>query len=85
MIFTNNVFKNNIKRIVFLFMLFLSLGLIANPAGGPGGSGGGSGGGDPNQGGDPDAPIDGGITLLAAAGVAYGIKKVSDKRKQKSL
>ncbi|MBW7892188.1 MAG: hypothetical protein H3C48_14440 [Chitinophagaceae bacterium] len=34
-------------------------------------------------GGDPDAeiPIDGGIGLLIAAGVAYGAKKAYDKRK----
>ena len=31
--------------------------------------------------GDPDAvPIDGGLTLLLAAGVGYGIKKMRDKR-----
>ena len=32
--------------------------------------------------GDPDAPIDGGIGLLLAAGVGYGIKKANDKRKR---
>lgn len=33
---------------------------------------------------DPDAvvPIDGGASLLVAAGVAYGLKKIHDKRKQ---
>lgn len=37
--------------------------------------------GDP--GGDPDEiPIDGGIGLLIAAGVAYGAKKAYDKRKK---
>lgn len=36
--------------------------------------------GDP--GGDPDGiPIDGGVSLLAAAGVGYGIKKIIDHRK----
>ena len=38
------------------------------------------------QPGDPDAnntvPIDGGISLLAAAGLAYGAKKIVDKRKE---
>lgn len=29
--------------------------------------------GDP--GGDPDAPIDGGLGILVAAGVGYGVKK----------
>ena len=34
---------------------------------------------------DPDdaAPIDGGLSLLVAAGVAYGIKKYKEGRKQK--
>ena len=36
-------------------------------------------GGDP---GDPDVPIDGGLTLLIAAGVGYGVKKVRDERRK---
>lgn len=36
--------------------------------------------GDPGE--DPDAPIDGGVTLLVAAGVGYGIKKVKDSRRK---
>lgn len=40
--------------------------------------------GDPGE--DPDAPIDGGVSLLVAAGVGYGIKKVRDsRRKDKTL
>jgi len=31
--------------------------------------------------GDPDVPIDGGLSLLVAAGVGYGVKKVREKRK----
>jgi len=38
--------------------------------------------GDPGE--DPDAPIDGGIGLLIAAGVGYGIKKANDRRKKNS-
>jgi len=35
-------------------------------------------------GGDPlDVPIDGGLSVLVAAGVAYGAKKVHDARKKK--
>ena len=30
--------------------------------------------------GDPDAPIDGGLSLLIAGGVGYGIKKIKEKR-----
>lgn len=78
------LFSSNIKKIFFFLMLFLSLSGFANPSGGPGGSGGGTGTGDPNNGDNPDAPIDGGITLLAAAGVAYGVKKVSDRRKKRA-
>ena len=38
----------------------------------------------PDPGGDPDTevPIDGGVSLLIAAGVAYGAKKAYDKRKK---
>lgn len=32
--------------------------------------------------GDPDAPIDGGVSLLVAAGVGYGLKKANDQRKK---
>jgi hypothetical protein len=31
---------------------------------------------------DPDAPIDGGLSLLIAAGVGYGLKKANDQRKK---
>lgn len=38
---------------------------------------------DPGE--DPDAPIDGGIAVLLAAGVGYGVKKYrSSKQKQES-
>ena len=29
---------------------------------------------------DPDAPIDGGVSLLIAAGIGYGIKKNKDRK-----
>ena len=32
--------------------------------------------------GDPDAPIDGGVSLLVAAGIGYGLKKARDNRKK---
>lgn len=32
------------------------------------------------QGDDPDVPIDGGLSLLLAAGVGYGIKKVKESK-----
>ncbi|MBS1627580.1 MAG: hypothetical protein JSR09_06765 [Bacteroidetes bacterium] len=34
-------------------------------------------------GGDVDAPIDGGLSLLIAGGVGYGVKKVREARKKK--
>lgn len=38
---------------------------------------------DPGMpGGDPDVPIDGGISLLLLAGSAYGIKKIKDANRQ---
>ena len=36
--------------------------------------------GPSSPGGDVDAPIDGGLSLLIAGGVGYGIKKVRSKR-----
>ena len=38
--------------------------------------------GDPGE--DPDAPVpvDGGVVLLIAAGVGYGVKKVNEQRKK---
>ena len=32
---------------------------------------------------DIDVPVDGGVSVLIAAGVAYGIKKIKDERKKK--
>jgi hypothetical protein len=37
----------------------------------------------PDPGPSPDVPIDGGLSILLAAGVAYGTKKVHDSRKKK--
>lgn len=36
----------------------------------------------PDPGDDPDVPIDGGLSLLVAAGVGYVAKKGYDKRKK---
>ena len=38
-----------------------------------------------DPGGDPDAPIDGGIVLLMAAGVLYGIKKVKAEKAKHTI
>ena len=40
----------------------------------------------PPNNGDPDsAPIDGGLSLLIAGGVGYGVKKIREKRKNDKL
>lgn len=73
--------KFSIKKLVYgivVFMLFCNITAIAQPdfPGGP----------DipyePDE--DPDnaVPIDGGAGVLIAAGVAYGLKKIYDKRKK---
>ena len=36
-----------------------------------------------DPGGGPDAPIDGGLSLLLAAGTAYGVKKYREGKKKK--
>ena len=36
----------------------------------------------PGPGGENDAPIDGGLSLLIAGGVGYGVKKIREKRKK---
>ena len=38
--------------------------------------------GDPGTDPDVKVPFDGGLSLLIAAGVGYGLKKANDKRKQ---
>lgn len=39
--------------------------------------------GDPGE--DPDAPIDGGVSVFVVAGIGYGIKKYKDSAKTKAL
>ena len=34
---------------------------------------------------DPDAPFDGGISLLLAAGIGYGVKKTRDYKKKQTI
>lgn len=41
------------------------------------------GGGGPDP--DPAVPLDGGISLLVAAGVGYAVKKAYDKRKEAKM
>jgi hypothetical protein len=67
------------KRLFERLKLALVIGAITVPVfvmAQPGGTGGGNPG-DPVE----DVPFDGGVTLLVAAGVAYGLKKVHEKKK----
>jgi hypothetical protein len=74
--------KTYMKKIQKTFQILTLAGLLVLFAntyvkaqiGGPGG--------DPEGGG---APIDGGISLLVAAGVGYGIKKVYNKRREQKV
>lgn len=38
-----------------------------------------------DPGSDPDVPIDGGLSVLLAAGVGYGIKELRKKKNEKSI
>ncbi|CAN5560187.1 hypothetical protein BH11BAC3_BH11BAC3_34820 [soil metagenome] len=67
--------KHYLRNCIAIGSLFLTISLLpsaawaqTNPA-------------DPMD--DPDLPIDGGVSLLIAAGVGYGIKKYKDERNKK--
>jgi hypothetical protein len=65
------------KPLVFTFFgLFFFILQVSAQLGDPGGGGGG---------GDPDVPIDGGLSLLVAAGVGYGAKQLRKKKTSKQL
>lgn len=71
--------KKNIKRLLVACALVLFVGLTPQSGYGQIGEGdGGEGTGNPDE-----VPIDGGISLLVAAGVAYGAKKIYDAKKKK--
>ena len=60
-----------IQILTLLAIMLVPTLLLAQPASQPFGSGS-----------DPDTvPIDGGLSLLVAAGVGYGAKKLKEKRK----
>lgn len=64
------IFKNGGKLVCLIFLLIL--GEVNAQATVPGGTGDAPG---------TPVPIDGGASILAAAGVAYGIKKYRDYKK----
>ena len=51
-------------------------------SGGSGGTGGGGGTYTGGTGGRNDVPLDGGLSLLLAAGVGYGVKRARSKSKK---
>jgi len=67
---TNNIYKRARVLVMVFALSIISVGVFAQDPGLPG---------DSN---DPDAPIDGGLSLLVAAGVGYGAKKIHEKRKK---
>ena len=60
-----------IKRTLLTVILVFSMALVSNAQ---------DGFGDPPV--NDDAPIDGGLSLLVAAGVGYGVKKVHARKKK---
>ena len=66
--------KKNLLKPLFLFLIVL-LPTLALAQADPGG--------DPDEEPEP-APIDGGISLLIAAGIGYGAKKLYDVKKKKT-
>jgi hypothetical protein len=59
----------NIQTLVLLIVLFSPILLYAQP--------------DPGD--DPDVPIDGGLSVLLAAGVGYGISELKRKNNEKKV
>ena len=69
-----NINTSQVIRSIYLLIVILSLTALAAHAQGPI---------DPGP--DPDsAPIDGGLSLLVAGGVGYGIKKAREKKKKQT-
>lgn len=67
--------KSNLKLLVVSFLCFSFFALLPSICNAQLG--------DPA--GDPDAPIDGGVSILLAAGIGYGVKKYRDGRKNKTV
>jgi len=65
-----NINTNQVIKAIYLLIILLSITALAAHA-------------QPPDNVDPDsAPIDGGLSLLIAGGVGYGVKKLKEKRKK---
>ena len=65
----NNLNTNQVIKFIYLFIVLLSISTLAAHA-------------QPTDpGGEVDAPLDGGLSLLIAGGIGYGVKKIREKRK----
>ena len=71
-------------RTIKILPILLTLAILATPvlalAGGPG-----FGGGVDDGGGACAVPLDGGLSLLIAAGASYGAKQFSKNKKRRSM
>jgi hypothetical protein len=64
-----------IKRFLLAFVISCSVLFVQAQDPGDPFSGGGSGGGNPGGAPGGGVPVDGGLSLLLAAGVGYGVRK----------
>ena len=71
------ILKSNLLPIILLIILVMVLPMMGISQDPPGP--GDTGGGNP----DGSVPIDGGLSLVIAAGVGYGAKKIRDYNKKK--
>jgi len=69
--YINNINTSQLIKIIYLLVVFVSITSLLHAQLPP------DPGGDPNN-----APIDGGLSLLIAGGVGYGVKKIREKRKK---
>lgn len=67
-----NMFKNTIKTLIVVLLLTGSASIYAQTGFGD----------DVDDVGGAGVPLDGGLSLLVAGAVAYGIKKLRDKRSE---
>ena len=78
------VFLKNYLFTLLMIVLVLALPMLGNTQPAPGGGGGGGVvGGNPDSTTGGSVPIDGGLSLVIAAGVVYGVKKIRDYKKKK--